>query len=360
MKKTIGRCIGLVCISLACQTLIPVAPTAASQSTTAQPTSMDSFAPESANTEVVNQPVASTALPVPQPITCSDDSCLDACLTRISDTIPQTSYQALTGAYAENEINLNLVYYDVKDGQLGEPEFLYVPDAFKQFQNDTTTQRNMWTYASSLLPTEQLKWIERFEIFSSSYYGGWVRPGGPGHEDRSRWVLSIESTAVQDPIGLTYILTHEYGHLLTLNADQIPASDYYYTWHQNAAICDQFLLPTGCSKSDSFVNLFYQKFWTNIFEEWLADVDTPHVTSPEEFRALVHEFYKKHPELFVREYAATNIEEDLAESFVHFVLEPKPAGTDIVAQKIRFYYDFPEMVSLRQHMIENICSYTGQ
>ena len=47
----------------------------------------------------------------------------------------------------------------------------------------------------------------------------------------------------------------------------------------------------------------------------------------------------------------------MAVSFEYFVLNPKPTGSGLSAQKMRFYYDFPELVALRQQMIQSMCSY---
>ena len=111
--------------------------------------------------------------------------------------------------------------------------------------------------------------------------------------------------------------------------------------------------------TEAVARLIYEEFWKgDIYEEWLREVEKQNVDSSDEFRALVEQFYEKYPEQFTREYAATNIHEDLAESFEHFVLEPKPSGDGVVEQKIRFFYDFPELIELRQTMIQNICSYT--
>jgi hypothetical protein len=334
-------------------TVTPQQTLASGGSTAAKPTS-ETPAP----LRIVTPTASSVPFPSVEPINCSDDDCLDACLERIESAVPQTEYQPLTGAYAEHEIDMNLVYYDIKDGQLGDPEFLHVPDTFKAFQQDTAAHRVLWDYASSLLPSSQKKWIDQFVIFSSSSYSGWVAPAGANQDDRSRWTLGMELNYAQNPIDVTYTLVHEYGHLITLNTDQIPASDFYYGWYQNTAVCKQFLSPDGCSTPDSYVNRFYDLFWKDIFEEWQVDVDRPVVNSSEEIRVLVEKFYDKHPELFVRDYAATNLYEDMAESFMLFVLSPRPSGDSIVDQKIRFFYDYPELVSVRQQMIQGICSYT--
>lgn len=348
----------LVLVSLACQTLMPASPTM--QSTGITPTSQ----PEKGSRETITPPPATQAVlssPIPtlEAISCTDDACLDACLERIEAAIPQTVYEPLTGAYAENEIEMNLVHYPVEEGRLGEPDPLIVPETFLKYQQDTAAHQAIWEYASSLLPPDQLKWITQFDVFISTNYSGWVSPSGPDQEDRSHWILGMELTYAQDPIGVTYTLVHEYGHLITLNTDQIPASDFYYGWYQNPAICEQLLTPDGCSTPDSYINLFYQRFWQDLLEEWHQEVDRPIVNSPEEFRGLVEQFYDEHSEQFVDDYAATNINEDMAESFMYFVLTPKPEGDSIPEQKIRFFYEFPELVALRQQMIQNLCSYTG-
>lgn len=357
MKKLVWFSLGLILFSLACKALQPAAVPTATQppppTWTPVPTLTEALSPTA--TEFIP---TRTPRPTPRPIICMDDSCLNACLGRINKALPQTSFEPLGGAYSGDNIQLNLVYYDVKDGQLGEPEFLYVPDEFKAYQQDTVAQQDVWLYASGLLPDAESDWVVGFEIFSSSNYAAWVSPGGPDNTDRAHWILGVDIVNSQDPVELTYILVHEYGHLITLNTDQIPASDYYYGWAQNPAVCKQFLSPDGCSAPDSYINAFYQKFWKGIFPKWVEEVDKPVINSSDEFRALVEGFYEKHPEQFVRDYAATNIYEDLAESFMYFVLEPKPAGSNIVERKIRFFYDFPELVQFRQQMIQNICSYT--
>jgi hypothetical protein len=360
MKKIFMLVFILILLSLACQAVLPPAPggtvaVSASPPATLRLTGTTSSVVPTEAASPAPEAVATAVIPTVEPITCSDDSCLNACLDRINQALPQDVIEPIGGAYANGEIDLNLVYYDVKDGQLGEPQDLYVPSEFKSQQQDTAAHLRVWKYASAMLPLEQLKWIVKYEIFSSSYYAAWV---SSNDTDRSRWTLGVDIEDAQDPLVLTIVLVHEFGHMITLNTDQIPTNDYfYYTWNQNPAFCPQFLTPDGCAKPDSYINLFYQTFWTKIFDEWYEMVSKPQVKSSEERRALVHDFYQLHPEQFIREYAATNVFEDVAESFQHFVLEPKPTGNSIVDRKIRFYYDFPELVTLRQQMIQNVCAY---
>ena len=54
------------------------------------------------------------------------------------------------------------------------------------------------------------------------------------------------------------------------------------------------------------------------------------------------------------EYAATNPSEDFAESFMVFVLKEKPTKSTIADQKILFFYDFPELVEMRDFIRSNL------
>ncbi len=49
-----------------------------------------------------------------------------------------------------------------------------------------------------------------------------------------------------------------------------------------------------------------------------------------------------------------NPEEDIAESFLHFVWEDKPKGRTIAEQKILFFYDFDELIKIREEIRRKI------
>jgi hypothetical protein len=55
-------------------------------------------------------------------------------------------------------------------------------------------------------------------------------------------------------------------------------------------------------------------------------------------------------ERFVSEYAATNKDEDLVESFVVFVTDDKPTEKGLKYDKIRFFYNYPELIELRSEL----------
>lgn len=64
----------------------------------------------------------------------------------------------------------------------------------------------------------------------------------------------------------------------------------------------------------------------------------------------IYEFYDKYQDQFVSDYAATNPGEDIAETYRVFVMEDKPEGNSIRDQKIKFMYEFEELVKIRQNI----------
>lgn len=120
---------------------------------------------------------------------------------------------------------------------------------------------------------------------------------------------------------LTFV--HEYGHVITLNNTQVDIKKrdpkkFYYT--------------KECFRDNSYIMDFYNKFWKSLKIESGASL------------------YFEKPELFVSQYASQNVNEDIAESFMLFVLSNKPTGNSIAEQKIKFFYSYPELVSLRKDL----------
>ena len=50
------------------------------------------------------------------------------------------------------------------------------------------------------------------------------------------------------------------------------------------------------------------------------------------------------------DYAATNVVEDVAESFMTWVIEDSTSGTSLVAQKLAFFDDYPSLVGIRDRL----------
>lgn len=293
-----------------------------------------------------------------EPVECSDETCLDACLIRLNRVIESDPVVDVGGDYAGKDANFNLVTYTVDGDTITNPVTLYVPAEYKPYQEDTAAQQRAWDFFVSIVPAENRKWVTQYMVFTDGSYNtlAWISHIRFG--DNARWQLGVDVLDSASPVMLTSTLVHELGHLLTLNSDQVPSDpDEGYTFYQNEAVCPQFMLNEGCSTPDSYINKFYQLYWVDIHEDWLETVYKPNANSPEEFRGFVRAFHDRYPGEFLNQYAATNIKEDMAVSFATFVLNSKPGGDSIAEKKVVFFYDFPELVSLRRQIIQNLCAY---
>ena len=158
----------------------------------------------------------------------------------------------------------------------------------------------------------------------------------------------------------TFTLIHEYGHLLTLGPDQVPPSLAVFNnpedndiYLKELSACPDYFPGEGCANPDSYINAFYNQFWADIHEEW-QQINLEE--DPDLLQQGLDDFYAKYQDQFVTDYAATNPEEDMAESWSFFVLGPKPAGDTIAEQKTLFFYNYPELVELRSAILNNLCT----
>lgn len=150
--------------------------------------------------------------------------------------------------------------------------------------------------------------------------------------DPDFWVFAANLATSDDREELIATLIHEYAHIITLGSDEV--DPYVKT-------CDIPKLDEGCPNPDSILRTFEQTFWSDFGE------DAP--TADNSDGSL--RFYQQNKEHFVSSYAATNVVEDVAETFMTFVLEDEPAGSDsIVAEKLQFFWAQPDLVAIRERI----------
>lgn len=152
-------------------------------------------------------------------------------------------------------------------------------------------------------------------------------------DDPDYWVLAANMAFADDDQLLLSTLIHEYAHILSLGvADADP----------DTTSCPTVELSEGCLAADSLLLAFYDDFWLRY-----GDV----APAPDDDDAdAAAEFFLAHEEDFVSDYAATNVVEDFAESFMTFVLEDEPEDTSPVAEKLLFFWNVPEYVDIRERI----------
>lgn len=271
-----------------------------------------------------------------------------------SDETANTSSAIFDG---DHEVRY-LVVYDLKGDDLGKRDDLLVPDELDNEIDSRASHEYIWNYFTSLIPAEDRTFVTEFSILSDGPNN--ILAGvSPTYDNPREWTLKVDVEDAQEPYGLSYSLLHEYGHLLTLNAIQVPPNEDVFfhpedqsLYQQAAADCPRYFTGEGCSNSGSYINDFFNRFWSGFYAEWQA-TNQSHDQGAQ--RDPSDDFYEIHKDQFLTRYAATSPEEDLAESWTYFILSPKPEPASIATEKILFFYEYPELVRLREDILNRLC-----
>lgn len=246
-----------------------------------------------------------------------------------------------------------LVVYQVSGDQISNPNLLPAPDNLKPFQADLPTQQRIWDYFVRIIPPENRSEITQYKIisdgtgnFNAQVY---IEAKWDQNSTTEKWTLLVDQADFVNERQYTTTLLHEFGHMLTLNINQM---DYSLT----AENCPRYFKDPGCSKPNTYLQLFYDRFWAGIYDEWRAVSSS---VDPTQVKIDLKTFYDAHPKDFVSEYATTAAHEDIAESWMKFVLAPKSAGETLAEKKVAFFYEFPELVQIRSEVIGLLCRYNN-
>ncbi len=248
--------------------------------------------------------------------------------------------------YAEEQ---TLVSYQVQGNRIVHPRPAALSDpSLRDLQRDSVQHQKIWTLFVTLFPAERRALVSQFVIFTDGADGTHAAVE-PDENDLTKWILSVDIADARNENELTETLIHEFGHLLTLNAAQVPphaaAQQSDKAFRKAQAACPHYFTGEGCSLPTSYIHTFHARFWRGEIEKaWRR------MTDAGEDEEGLERFYKKYRDQFVSDYAASDPAEDIAESWTEFVLKPKPLGKTIAQKKISFFYDYPELVELRAYI----------
>lgn len=221
--------------------------------------------------------------------------------------------------------------------------------------------RNSWTEAGyRVLPGEHLEltggepslgheapWLLFSRMapdeFTNRYveaYVAYFDPSDESHayvddEDRNgKWRLRVNGAQYGKRDEMQTII-HEFAHIVFLNPGQL----------EQVRDCPRVRFEEGCARPNSYVQQFVTTFWS---DEMIARAGGVSGYAPQNSLA------ETHATLFVTPYAATNADEDIAESFAAFVLNIPVDPDTVAAQKVVFFSVYPELVSLRKSIREGL------
>ena len=296
-------------------------------------------------------------------LTCTDTTCLNACLRRLPnfEIIPLSQH---LDELSKKQGGYELARYrlDEQSGQLKNVATPTVADYLKPYQADTQLHYRIWDYFTGIFPNDSDIHVSYMIVYMD---GSENRYAASIWELDGKWRLYVNLLEFDSPQVVMDILTHEYGHMLTLNQTQTRdvTSEYGREMEQKdfdkmrSACSDRFFTGYACATDSSYMNAFGNRFWSKeVYEAWVSAfllLDKEDGLN----KTAINKFYAKYPDQFVSEYAATNPMEDMAESWTGFVMRQKPIGTSIADQKVLFFYEFPELVQTREAIIQGVCQY---
>jgi hypothetical protein len=253
-----------------------------------------------------------------------------------------------------------LAAYPVRGDSLQTPDLPPdLPGKLLRYQTDMQSHQRIWGYFAGIIPAQERQFIGEYVIFTDGK-DEILAYVSQTETSASQWALTVDIQDAQDPTELTYTLVHEFAHLLTLSPAQVTPSqalfqdpENYDLYEDEVNACPHYFPGEGCSQENSYINLFVNRYWGDIFDEW-NDINL--LEDEDEYYAALDDFYLAHEDEFVTDYAPTSPEEDIAESFTYFILQPKPAGDTLAEEKVLFFYEFPELVQLREAMGAGLCA----
>lgn len=184
---------------------------------------------------------------------------------------------------------------------------------------------DLWAAMTAMLPPGAYDDFTRFTVFTDGTDNvlAYVIPA-----DRrgDKWEIAVDPADAGDGEWFTETVLHEYCHYLTLNDEEV----LYDEKPSVHVYCE----PGITSRPGSYLDDFYQAFWTGYLDDLLACSDS-------------WNFFLRHEDDFVTSYAATDPSEDIAESFTYFVVWEAPEGDAVWEQKLNFFYRYPELAEFR-------------
>ncbi len=262
------------------------------------------------------------------------------------------------------EDGYEIIFYDVLGDDISFGHSPELPTFLLHWQEDSTKHYEIWNVFTKLIP-ESSRNVNQFYITTD---GIGAIGGGVNRDtnDVSMWSLfydisDVYPNGIFDEKETVFTIIHEFGHILTSNTDQIDVHlelvdssseniDELYDIKDQECF-PELMVVDGCAKTDSYINLFYHQFWIDISPEW---DEIQYIEDDDEYYEQSDLFYEKYQDHFVSVYASTNIDEDIAESWTAFVLNDKPTSNTMSSQKIQFFYDFPELIKLREYIREGL------
>lgn len=230
----------------------------------------------------------------------------------------------------------SITTYKVVDKEIMKIYDHPVSNDYLAYQQDMEVHQAIWQEVLKVVPPDMLYRIERFTIFyPNDNVAGYV---SPIDDEIKAFTLGMSlefyKNSNSSSITFEHIIAHELGHILTLNETQAEVSD----------LCPNYFNGYYCTKENSYLNNFYIEYWIPILDDYNTFLDP-------------YDYYDLHTNEFVRWYAATNVIEDIADTFAYYVLNSDQFNESTVAgQKVLGLDDYVEFRKVKDFAEPNFSS----
>ncbi len=209
----------------------------------------------------------------------------------------------------------------------------------KEYQRDIIKHQEIWGLIKKIVVPEYRDKLKEMLIFNGE------------KENLDAYVVNISNDTKEWRIGvainyaynkdyskskrLEYNLVHEFAHIIALNSDQVDMD-------KKKQQCTSYYTLGVCTKTDSYMNMFYQEFWKDIAAEH------------KKLNRL--DFYSMNKNKFVSEYASVSPVEDFAETFAFFITKDLPESNSLYVKdiKVLFFTKYPELMEMRDTIRNNL------
>lgn len=241
--------------------------------------------------------------------------------------IPASAASATSDAQAVDKVDKDIgknIMFPVHQGKLYPSRYYGTP---------SVQMTNIWDQFSEIAGSDVNK-IVQLRVYNNlnESFSAYVQPT----DNPNQWILGINLIGLTDADWTTDTMVHEYGHILTLSA--------YKPLNSSTSPCKTVKLdPYSCANPNSDYYKYYKQFW----QKYGKDAPENEGANEQE----VANFYRNKggSKTFVTSYAATNIAEDMAETWMTFVINPLPTGTaqSTVDKKLQFFANDPKLAARR-------------
>jgi len=285
-----------------------------------------------------------------------------------ADKILQT--WGLTGCERDDNATSNwhdITYYAVDDGKIILDEKLMIPYALKKWQFDDDKHHESWNIFTQVVPPQYMSDVVWFTIFTDGLK--WLEMDVFLEQDSQKWSLLFDiqdwyCLGDLDEDRVKFTMIHEFGHMLSLGPSEIDV-DFELRdlgWEEDDTFndvilekeqaCETGIITTfGCTKEDSHIYAFAQKFQVPKYSD---SINFHYPIYSNEWAENLGDYYTDHEDEYVTDYATGSTQEDFAETFTFFILSEKPQGNSVLEQKVLFFYDYTELVEIRDYIRNNL------